>query len=380
MSTLNYNCTFPEQQNFYRNTTPLTSSLTFQDNYDNSSTISGYPLISELISKTLLNSNVDSGLLPPGVRHISPGIVIFERPPSMQLIQYINNSVDEISAEGEEYYDDENDEYKCTELESVSSYYIPVPWQLYVASYSTSPGSEYFLTSVKMFFMNGPYNHSGINLYSPYIPNFYGNGTLCNPMLDSFDDLNRYQKNIAGVIESSYDWIWNTGFNADLYECISQTCYQKPNDFIAQNFPKKNVNFYSNRVVDNFYTAISELSLDDVTNMKWANPSYRPHYQSDRSLISSGLYDSGYPIYLEQNGLTSDLDFEENKNEFYTWLPENLHMITKTYQEVISYIFENEYHFQSAKNPDTFLKDVVSFVNKIHTTHNTLKEYSSSYT
>jgi hypothetical protein len=339
-------------------------------------------LISNSFHSVLSHSSIDTGLLPPGVRYISPGFVVFERPPSMHLIQYIDNSLDQISSEGEEYYDEENEQFiEEVELEPISTYYIPVPWQLYIASYSTTPGSQYFLTSVKMFFMNTPLIGDHVQLYSPYIPNFYANGYLCNPRIDSFDDINRYQKNISGVIESAYDWIWNTGFNADLYECISQTCVQKPNQFIKEQFIKK-VNYYSSSIVNNFYEQISNLSLEEVTNMKWANPSYASHFNADKSMLQYYKFkpEEAFSLYLNKFQLPLDTSIDDDKVNFYSWLHENLDQAPKTYSHIINYMYKSQdTSLVNSMKPSLSLDDFDHFINAMFSSVNSSKLDSRSY-
>lgn len=330
------------------------------------------------LNNILFSSTIESDLLPPGVRHISPGFVVFERPPSMQLVQYINNSVEQISSDGDEIWNEDDESYDIVEIEPISTYYIPVPWQLYFAFYSMTPGSQYYVTSVKMFFMNSPLNSHHNQLFMPYIPNFFTNGSLCNPMLDTYEEIDRYPKNISGIVQSAYDWVWNTGFNADLYECVSQIYEQKPNQFVIDSIKNTSSfsNHYSNNVVNHFYRNISKLSLEDVTNMKWANPSYGTHFQYDRNLIEKSYFDNDYlfSYYLTelQYPETSQASLETHKDQFRNWLTQNPHYLTKhpkDYISVIKYIVDNESSFKDTFNPAPHLNSYQSFLNKLVNIH-----------
>lgn len=336
--------------------------------------------VNQTLSKIFFSSAIDSGLLPPGVRHISPGFVVFERPPTMQLVQYINNSVSEISSyENGECNCEDSDHEDCTpiEINPLSTYYIPVPWQLYFAFYSTSPGSEYYLTSVKMFFMNSPYNSNDVRLYSPYIPNFFTDGTLCNPMLESYEDIDRYPKNISGVVESAYDWVWNTGFNADLYECINQLFLQRSNDFVC-SITKGRHMYYEGSLVNYFYDKISSVSLEEVTNMQWANPSFAQHFQADRNFISENYFNTDeifsifveyYKNLLEESGQSvPKMKLSTHQEEFHNWLHHNteaLAKLPKTYSSIINHLKQHDTTFRMLDSPTPHLKSFNQFLNKL---------------
>jgi hypothetical protein len=374
VSTINSTFTLNSVHSYdsHYNSESLYSDIKLSNNYQKLF-FSDLNLVNNIIDKTILFSNIESGLLPPGVRNIFPGVVIFERPPTMKLVQYINNNVNEIASEGEEFYDEEEDQYTQVEISPIKSHYIPIPWQIYIASYSTRPGSEYLLTSIRMYFSNSPLNHDSIRLYSPYVPNFFTDGLLCNPMIESYEEIDRYSKNVTGVIESAYDWVWNTGFNADLYECICETIIQKPNNLIVENFSKSIYHLGKSNIVNIFYSFIADLSLEEVTQMQWANPSYSQHFQNDKSVSEYFEYykEHALPLYLIYNNLPHDtvLNDDDSQIKFYNWIKENINTIPKTYKQVLNFIFNEKNIFDAAKNPHTSIDNIDSFVNKITNNH-----------
>lgn len=143
----------------------------------------------------------DESLLFPGVRHLSPGIILFERPPTHKVVSAYNDYRDSITKET-----------------SASEYYLPIPWQVYIAMYNPD---DMRLVSVKMFFASSSLTSLDQTIYSPPLYNFYSNGTLCRPFFSSMEDIEKYPKDLSGVIASAYDWIWNSGFNFDITESIS---------------------------------------------------------------------------------------------------------------------------------------------------------------
>jgi hypothetical protein len=351
-------------------TEPVYSSISA--NYGDISTFSTdkSDQIESILDKVIDYSQLQSGVLQPGLRFSMPGVMVFERPPSMQLVQYINNTVSEITEiEDQEYCECDNDDceyyHSEYELESVKSYYIPVPWQLYIASYSMNPQSKYMITSVRMFFMNTPLNHPEVELYAPYIPNFFGNGLLCSPMFEDYWEISRYASDLSGVMASAYDWVWNTGFNADLYECIQQTVYQSPNEFVKQN---KNV-IFNNRLAPNFYHALSKLTVEDVVSMKWATPSYNHHFDRD---VANFIYDTEmHALYLSQTDQDPDTPLPSAGDSrllmYKEWL-ENAVKLPKTYSKVMDYILNGKDRYGTSQSiiPSSKIDDFHSLFEKMY--------------
>jgi hypothetical protein len=291
----------------------------------------------------LNNKNINSGLLPPGLRVSMPGCVIFERPPSMQLVQYIDATVESIASyeeNGSFYENDDHEEGEYFEELNSYAFRIPIPWQLYIATYSTNPASMYRVTSIRMYFMNGPLNHPDVELYAPYINNFFTDASLCTPMFDTSDEIERYPQNIAGVMASAYDWVWNTGFNADLKECldINFANHVAEKNHIIKDFVNKYENGKLPRHLTRyaaFYDYLSDFTIDDIINLEWANPSYAHHFELDREFT-----------YLNSKELlnqfhNSDMYDPDSTNEYHhykQWLPD-LRQIKKTYSHLIDTMF-----------------------------------------
>ena len=286
--------------------------------------------------------NIESGLLPPGFRVSIPGCVIFERPPSMQLVQYIDATVESISnyeEQGSYYEDDDEESGEYHEELNSYTYRIPVPWQLYIATYSTNPASMYRVTSIRMYFMNGPLNNPDVQVYAPYINNFFANASLCTPMFDTIDEIERYPQNVAGVIASAYDWVWNTGFNADLRECLDLnfSSYVSSKNPLIAGFRQKyqNRDFGYLNIYPAFYKYLSDFTPADIINLEWATPSYAHHYDLDRQLLFSNdkklmeeFKESDY-----YNPDSSDLFYD-----FKRWLPDQ-QQTKKTYSDIINSMF-----------------------------------------
>ena len=282
---------------------------------------------------SLDKKKVDSGLLPPGLRLLLPGCVIFERPPSMQLIQLIDHNVDDI-CELEENGDDEALDPQV--------FQIPVPWQLYIATYSTNHSSMYSVTNVRMYFMNTPLNHPEVELYAPYIPNFFGNGELCSPMFNDSDEVERYPQDISGVISSAYDWVWNTGFNADLKECIDQTITQfspfnsNPSNPIVQDFLKDDYRFRFTSQHAAFYSFLSKYSVEDVVDLPWAVPSFANYFERDYEFIYYN--DTELLEKFRRSYYCIDNEDGDNLSNFKDWFSD-IYKVKKTYSKLIDSLF-----------------------------------------
>lgn len=221
------------------------------DHNDESVSFSGYDAVSYLLgtvfsgfSGSVLDGR-NSGVLPPGVRMIDSNYVLFERPPCYQNIFYNTDKVHSKMSDS-----------------TMHVYRIPLPWQIYVARFD----SNYYLTDVNMFFSSGSLTEETQQLCLPPLPNFYTNGQLCRPFFAEMQDVERYQKNISGVIASAYDWVWNNGTNNDLNEAVAhvnlQSVYPK---LESSGF---NLDSYAGAIKD---TVFKHVSYEDYVNM-FANP------------------------------------------------------------------------------------------------------------
>lgn len=312
---------------------------------------------STFFSKTIgniSNSFVDSGCMPPGVRFIAPGIIVFEKPPEFKNIQYLDYTLDEMS---EPNYDEERDEYLDEDRdfnEEINIYRIPIPWQLYIITYSLLPQSKYHVTSVRMYFMNSSLNSPDTNLYAPYIPNFFQSGQLCAAKIDTMDDILRYPQDISGTIACAYDWVWNTGFNRDLIEPLSNTIANRNLNSIVSDFYEKN---YVIPHPSFFYRHLSNYSLQDVVNVPWASFSYSNYYEMDfRTLYKIPFYKNKFiedvkEQYLIENQVSefpsemldstsSNIENDSSyfsMNQFKDWYGDPTEH--KTYRDLIQYFF-----------------------------------------
>jgi hypothetical protein len=317
-------------------------------------------VIKNILNTTFNSSNVESGLMPPGVRAIFPGVVIFERPPTMKLVQHINKSVEQLDMhiddlqyddEEEAYYDYDGNQVDPQDYldKSPKDYYIPIPWQLYIATYTTNSNSKYYVNSIRMFFMNSPLHSSNVELYAPYIPNFYCNGVLCNPMIDSFDEIDRYPKNISGVIASAYDWIWNSGFNDDLNETVKLTVNSSPaSDQIFDQETKRSFRFTDN-FVGKFYNYISDIPLEEINSYTWLNPSYSSHFSAD--VQTDYVKKKYFDLFKEQVKDNEEIEKDNIHSIYYKeWLINNMYSFKKTYKDVLDHLFYSTFPFNSLLN------------------------------
>ena len=153
----------------------------------------------------------DTGIMPPGVLGFNSNVIIYERPPEYRSIEVIYQRLDGMSRR-----------------DATHRYILPIPWQLYVITYSSAPsyddpsGIDFYACDVKMFFSNSRIYNFDQEVYLAPLPNLYTDGSLCRPMLSSMDDIERYSKDISGVIMAAYDWVWNSGTNIDLTESVCQ--------------------------------------------------------------------------------------------------------------------------------------------------------------
>lgn len=286
---------------------------------------------------------LDSSLLIPGLRFSAPGILVFERPPTKKLIQYVDYDLDGLC----ELEDEEQDP-------DIYRKYIPIPWQVYIVTYSLNPVSKYRVTSVRMYFSSTPLNHPDVTLYMPYVNNFFTNGLLCNPRFDTYDEISRYSQDLQGAISSAYDWIWNTGFNKDLYECVIETLKQT----IRKNTIVKNINHISinSGSIHHFYQLISNYEPHDVVLEEWANPSSGVYFTYDRSRYVSlahqyiAEHNITHEDYIHDTDCDDDCECEEENHsieDLYQYTPyyeyiNNPSKKIKTYRDIMTSIYDED--------------------------------------
>jgi hypothetical protein len=350
------------------------SELNIKDDFETMYSMSGDISSLSEYHNSLNKKTLESGLLPPGLRFSIPGFLIFERPPTHKLINYIDYSVDQISSATHEGYqsdDEDDDSYNISQEDLIQNVYeIPVPWQIYLVQYSTNPISKYRTTYVKMFFSNTPLRGPDTQLYMPYVNNFFADGTLCNPMFDEYEEISRYPQSLEGVIASAYDWVWNTGFNADLHECVNQTSSQIYHNTVHNPIMKKLIeNSMSNLdSVKTFYKLISQMSLEDVASSTWANPSYCSNFDKDKDFIFN--YSPKYKnLYL--NSIDDPDDF--NSSDFINFVgPVN--KIKKTYQSVIYHLFVDSVSYPYYTSCEAYLNQNINQLSSFNAYANALRQ------
>jgi len=270
--------------------------------------------------KSLLDINkkeIVSNIVPPAIKYHSHGVVVFERPPSYQVIQYAPQNVSNL---------DENT--------PIHIYRIPIPWQLYIMTYDPD---KYFCGSVRMYFMKSSLSSPEQNVYMPPIPNFFTNGLLCRPMFDKMNDVDGYSKDLSGVIASAYDWIWNTGFNHDLTENFYHVIRQKKPVKLMTSYlnlgPNVNTHGYYRGMSPTHIQGIlgdwESLDLDNILDLDWPNPSLMQAFETDR----------GY--YCEHDPDRFDIDFDRDDPSESIDLSD-LYAESQTYRQVINAFLEGE--------------------------------------
>lgn len=241
----------------------------------------------------------------PGVRFLSDGLVVFERPPCYQIIDIDNDYRDNIRTET-----------------TTSQYYIPLPWQVYVCTYNPA---DMRLVGVKMFFAESSLVDVNQTVYCPPMFNFYSNGNLCRPFFASMDDIEKYPQNVSGVIASAFDWVWNSGFNFDITENIAQfLSSQKFEEFApwAEISAPNSLRFLrDNRIYglprlthksyfESLFKCWESVPLDQVSSIKWSNYTKAEFYYIEISNASEAFFNQ----YLFDNDINlceCDCDDEE---------------------------------------------------------------------
>lgn len=311
------------QQNsiFNKKFSPLTNYLNFDS-----------------LSNSLLNQN--SGILPPGLLFVDKNILVYEKPPTYQNIFIIEKLVNDIS-----YTSDEPKVFR-----------LPIPWQLYIVHYS-----DFTTNNVRMHFMDGPLSSLDQQMYLAPLTNFYSSGDLCRPFFPDMDDIERYSKDLSGVMASSYDWVWNSGTNLDLTQCIVAMYYQNsisPADFqknsILKSTPSSSYFSYNSyycapAYVGNLYKLWENFDIHEVSFLSWPKNSALLSFNEDfaharesrmteylnensqlRQYISSDCCEECYYIDSDDEPCNTedcecgchyshDLDSVVNDNHFYKW-------------------------------------------------------------
>lgn len=316
---------------------PVYNSRPFElpKEYSISSSISGVKNLNKNISKAqvyhlhnaLMNPHLFhkspeyyklNDLFFPGVRYLDNGLVLFERPPTQKLI--------DISAD---FRDEINDDT------SLYTYYISIPWQVYIASYNPN---DMRLYDVKMFFTHSSLLSSEQKVYAPPMFNFFSNGKLCRPFFEDMDDVTKYPQSIGGIMASAYDWIWNSGFNFDITENISEFLVNKrhfqfenyitsPNAIKHLNWLKSNPLISIPRsaptqYLNSFFTCWEDIPLEKVSEIVWSPYTnadfFYLEYQNSQDLIDEYCSLNSYCVHhddddesAEEHGSDNCIEYEE---------------------------------------------------------------------
>jgi len=257
---------------------------------------------------TIKSNFVDTGLLSPGLKSFGNNYMVFEKPPCFKNIFYIPASRSDVT----------------DDLDTQQIFRIPIPWQLYFVKFNP----DMYTYEVRMFFMKNSLISIDQELFLPPLPNFYTNGMLCPPIMDNMEDVDRYPKNHAGIMDCAYDWVWNSGTNHDLTEACLHIGFQLNQDnSILKHMPELIYNNYfkilhqnisngysrysaSSKQVSHLLAAWEKSSLTEVCNFSWPNISgLNAHFiYPDVSSDSENYYDYFYNFIAEQDDTISEDD------------------------------------------------------------------------
>lgn len=220
----------------------------------------------ELVKKLAAFSKHNIGLLPPAVRWISrdKSIVVFERPPMRQLIEFLPYERQVIK-----------DDYDYRAGGDYCSYELNIPWTVYVCTFDAT----YLPVTVKVFVRNSPITSMDDLLGLLPMLNFYSNSKLCNPATKIFEGM---PESLGEGINMAYNLVWNSGWNFDLHDAINlslrhampfhQNEYAK-GKIIYTNAESKALKYAGNAAsVIGLYRYWATKSMDEILNRQWATP------------------------------------------------------------------------------------------------------------
>jgi len=192
-------------------------------------------------SKQILsNSTLDTGLLPPVTRYISPtgNAIVIERPPSMVTCSFS----DSVSGGG-----------------GAKSYNISIPWTLYYITACLSKDAWY-IDKVGMFWEAGSLNSKDDKLISAPFPNLYVNTSFNKknrPGVPSFCLSKHFRakeyKNISELAIDALNMVWQSDFNGDIIDAMYNIKYIFP-AMLTENLTPKTIG-----------RLLSEVSIDELT-------------------------------------------------------------------------------------------------------------------
>lgn len=331
-----------------------------------------------------INKIHETGILPPGVIALDKNIVIYECTPTTKLVQYTECARDYITSD--------------TEYITAS---IPIPWQVYVVIFN----NHYEVVETYMYYSKSSIIKNGYDqpVYLPALINFYSNGHLCRPFYASTTDTDFYPKDVSGVIASSYDAVWSSGWNSDLVDCllnysndIRMFAYSESVAFKNYISEKYSSEIYADIIAStsmgflnrdkNFSTfikIIENYDIQDALNWCYAVPSLDPVREHELSNIAERASQEYHNnTFCEEEdcceGEDSECSFnsdiseyiEEKRLEFWTFprtLTDMLDNILYTQRNVLD-------HFDSVPRYDAglfklFFNKLIKYSNTSYTHH-----------
>jgi len=263
-----------------------------------------------------VNHSVDSGILPPGLLYVSKNFLVFERPPCYQNISVIHSLVSGMNEE-----------------DTPVIYRIFIPWQIYIVHFN----DDYFTNSVQVHFMDSPLSSLDQQLYMAPLLNLYTSGLLCRPMYENLEDIDRYPKNISGVIQSAYDWVWNSGSNLDITETVVQYFLQAFNTNNFSSFCSKAeassytlaysrtpTAYYADRnTVQWFYQQWeNNVNINNYTIFNWPKNSSKLQAHAEfrsiyNSRISEYRQENDIPFFSSSECCDDCICYDEESDEYY---------------------------------------------------------------
>lgn len=326
------------------------------------------------------NIPFDSGLLPVGLKYLGKNYLIFERPPVVKNIFYVDQSKSNVPDEYEDYH---------------KVFAIPIPWQLYFVKFN----QDMYVYEVRMFFMKSSITSIDQELYLPPIPNFYTNGMLCPPVMDNMEDIDRYSKDAAGVMRAAYDWVWNSGTNHDLTEACLHLYWQlrdentvlkyMDKDYLNAYFPKLslhgNAYYLSPQQISLIFKSWEKSNLKEVCELSWPNIAGLSQYFPNRHRYreSDSYTDHLVDFILSDGEDYSDEDIEiiigegqYDQDAYDAWLIDNNLIVVNqtppwahvyTYSELMPQLIEsvNSEIGNSFADLNTDINKVISSINKM---------------
>lgn len=330
--------------------------------YLNETLLSGY---------TSLDSNiVDSGIMPPGVRMLGKNYIVFERPPTYQNIFFNPDKVHSGMSE-----------------ENVQVFRIPMPWQVYIASFT----NDFYVSEVSMYFTNTSLMSKDQHLYLAPLPNFYTDGSLCRPMFSDMTDVERYSKNLSGVMACAYDWIWNNGTNNDLNEAMVhvnlQIASKGTNEYNSTIFSKMSteeyhstsftntsgVTYYHSTQVTSMLRAWEKSTLEEVLSYSWPVPSTDKHFNQVYYYAHSTDI-SEHPSYFNWlNEWAADY-YDGEAQEDIEYMLENGEYDSDSYYE---YVINNHISVNPPEFKNLTCSQIITSFTSNHSTPNIKNTFSS---